>query len=1020
MPRRPSYKELERRVLDLEREALFRKRADQVLRKSEERFRMIFNYSPLGVIHFDENGTVLDCNERFLEIVGSPREKLIGFNMIHAMMDEKMRTAVIAGLAGKPNYFEGEYASVTGRKTTAIRAMFSPTHAEDGKFLGAVGLFEDITDQKQAENAVRRTREFMDKVGNAITDPIFVKDRQHCHIMVNNAECTLIGRTRSEILGKSDYDFFPKTQVDAFWEKEEAVFDTGEENESEENITDAQGDMRTIVTKKTLISDDEGNKFLVGIIRDITQRKRAELALQAAHQELRNILEFLPDATFVVNAEKKIISWNRAMEEMTGTRKEDMLGRGEYSYSLPFYGTRRPMLIDLVMSEDPEIETCYDFVKRIGRTVFGETYVPGTYRGRGAYLWSTAAPLLGTDGSITGFVQSIRDISERKRAEQNLKISEERFRAIFESARDCIYIKDRSFRYVLVNPAMEKLFGMPSEAIVGRNADYLYGEEAGRKVEEYDARVLAGETVSRESTRPIQSENRTFHLIKTPIRDQTGEIVGICGIARDMTERKRIEEQLKSALNFLQVLMDTIPTPIFYKDVNGLYLGCNQAFAAFLGREKEDIVGKSVYDLAPRDLAEIYSKMDTALLWDSGLQVYETSLLYADGTRHDVIFSKSTFADAHGPAGIVGVILDITDRKRAEQDLRESENRFRLMAESIQDVFWMGTPDFEKIFYANSAFEKVWGRTRQSLYDCALAFVEDVHPDDRPMLANEIAKLKNRGSFFDTEYRIVQPDGSTKWVRNRASRIRDEHGNLDLVAGVARDVTERRATEDALRQSEMELRFLSSKLLAAQEEERKKLAMELHDSLGASLVAIKISLENARDQFAEHGGCVEWIDGVIALAQRSLDDARRIVMDLRPTVLDDLGLLPAIDWFCRQFSGIYPAFRIETKIKVQENKIPETLKIIIFRILQEAFNNIGKYSRAKSIKISLLRKKNLMELTIRDDGQGFDLSSALSWDNGKRGLGLTSMKERTELSGGSFTIQSITGKGTTVRAAWLV
>ena len=117
--------------------------------------------------------------------------------------------------------------------------------------------------------------------------------------------------------------------------------------------------------------------------------------------------------------------------------------------------------------------------------------------------------------------------------------------------------------------------------------------------------------------------------------------------------------------------------------------------------------------MAPKDLAEKYNEMDTALLSDPGVQTYETLVLYAGGTRHDVIFSKSTFPDAGGSAGIVGVILDITDLRRAEQDLKISENRFQLMAESIQDVFWMATPDFEQIFYVNPAFEKVWGRSRQ-------------------------------------------------------------------------------------------------------------------------------------------------------------------------------------------------------------------------------------------------------------------------------------------------------------------
>jgi PAS domain S-box-containing protein len=664
MSRKPSYSELERKIQELESEALMRRKADEVLRRSEERYRMIFNYSPLGIIHFDNDGFITDCNERFLEIMGAPRERLIGFNIIESLRNEKMREAVKAGISGKPNYFVGEYSSVTGNKSTPIRAMFSRINSADGRFLGAVGLFEDISNQTQAEEALRKSKEFLHTIGNSISDPILVKDRQHRFIMVNEALCALTGRKREEILGKTDYDFFPKDEVDVFWEKDELVFETGEENINEESLTDVQGITRTVVTKKTLISDSEGNKAIVVILRDITERKQAELSLKAAHQTLQDILEFLPDATLVIDREKRVISWNRAMEEMSGVKKEDIIGKGGFAYAVPFYGKKRPMLIDLVMEESPKIEKKYDYVKRTGTTVYGEAFVPGAFQGKGAYLWSTAAPLYSGDGSIIGFIQSIRDISERKKAEQELVLSEERFRAIFESAQDCIYLKDRSFKYVLVNPAMEKLFGISSAKLIGSNARSLYGEEAGQRVEAYDARVFAGEIISKESTKPIGNRNTTFHLIKAPIRDQKNNIIGLCGIARDITERKQTEGKLQEALNFLQVLMDTIPAPIFYKNAQGVYMGCNKAFASSLGLGREDIIGKSIFDIVPEKLAEDHSRMDAVLLDKLEVQTYETALPFADGAMHEVIFSKSVFSGADGPAGIVGVMLDITKRKK--------------------------------------------------------------------------------------------------------------------------------------------------------------------------------------------------------------------------------------------------------------------------------------------------------------------------------------------------------------------
>ncbi len=1022
----PTYEELEEKVQKLEREALGREQAEKTLRESEERYRMIFNCLPLGIVHFDGDGIVLDCNETYLEIVGAPKEKVIGFKLVESTRDEAIKSAIIAGLAGKPDHFEGDYRSVTGDKITPVRAICNRVASEDGRFWGAVGLFEDITARlpiqnlgEREENSPQALQEgYLGKIVNSIGDPIFVADRQHRLILVNDAKCTLAGRKREEMLGKTPLDLYPKEQADIFLEKDEVVFETGEENVNEEKITDGEGSIRTIITKKTLHTDSHGSKFIIGVARDITAHKEAELALMATHLQLKDIIEFLPDATFVIDRERTVLAWNRAMEDMTGLKKSDVLGKCQHGYAVPFYGRETPMLIDLVMSEKPDIEKRYDFVKRVGNTIYGESFVPGAYQGKGAYLWCTAAPLLADDGSITGFIESIRDISDRKKAEQELRLSEERFRVIFESAQDCICLKDRSLRYVLVNPAMEKLLGIPAAQIIGRSSQNVYGEECGKLIDEDDERVLAGEIVTKEYTGVIQNRSRTLHLVKVPIRDQTGEIVSSCCISRDITEIKQTEKKLQDALNFLQVLMDTISTPIFYKSADGLYLGCNRAFASCLGLDREAIIGRSIFDVAPKELAEEYHKMDSALWRGQGEQTFETSLTYSDGTRHDVIFSRSTFPDTGGSAGIVGVILDITGLKRAERDLKISENRFQLMAESTRDVFWIGAIDFEKIFYVNPAFEKVWGSSRQEVYNNPGPFMDSIHPDDRERVFVEIGRLKADGDACDAEYRIIRPDGSLRWIRNSTCVVGDDQGGCCLITGVAKDITERKITGEALRKSESELRFLSSKLLAAQELERKKIAAELHDSLGSSLSAIKISIEHALDKIVKGETGQALLERSIGLTQNTIEDVRRMIMDLRPSMLDDLGLIETVGWFLRQFKECYPGIGIEKKIALKENRIPEALKIVMFRLLQEAFHNIGKYSRTNSVKLRLVRRRGALELTIRDYGVGFDMVTALSRESGARGLGLTSMKERTELSGGCFTIISKIGKGTLIRAAW--
>jgi len=208
-------------------------------------------------------------------------------------------------------------------------------------------------------------------------------------------------------------------------------------------------------------------------------------------------------------------------------------------------------------------------------------------------------------------------------------------------------------------------------------------------------------------------------------------------------------------------------------------------------------------------------------------------------------------------------------------------------------------------------------------------------------------------------------------------------------------------------------------LITIQEEERRRIARELHDSIGSSLSAIKFGLENNIEQVKAIPALHESLITLISLSQQTIDEVRRIMVDLRPSMLDDLGLVSTLGWFCRQFHMVYPNICVEDQIGVAEEEIPEHLKIVIFRVAQEAFNNIAKYSRAELVSLALDKKDSVITLSIEDSGEGFDLGGAPSVSNQLKGLGLTSMRERTELSGGTFAIESVIGEGTLIRAAWI-
>ncbi|MEJ2363234.1 MAG: response regulator [Deltaproteobacteria bacterium] len=219
-----------------------------------------------------------------------------------------------------------------------------------------------------------------------------------------------------------------------------------------------------------------------------------------------------------------------------------------------------------------------------------------------------------------------------------------------------------------------------------------------------------------------------------------------------------------------------------------------------------------------------------------------------------------------------------------------------------------------------------------------------------------------------------------------------------------------------LRKSEMQLRLLSSKLIEAQEDERELIARELHDSIGASLTAIIYALEEAIDSVSDEQAIQ--LKEVLSMAQETVEETRRISSNLRPSILDDLGILATINWFFRQFEGLYDSIKIEKHIEVREDEVAAPLKIAIYRIIQEALNNAAKHSEADTVRVSLRRTEERLELTIADNGIGLDAATLFHQGEPGTGMGLDGMKERTEFLGGSFTIRSKREEGTVVKASW--
>ena len=365
-------------------------------------------------------------------------------------------------------------------------------------------------------------------------------------------------------------------------------------------------------------------------------------------------------------------------------------------------------------------------------------------------------------------------------------------------------------------------------------------------------------------------------------------------------------------------------------------------------------------------------------------------------------------------AALDGVNLEIQVRRKAEEAVQRSEEKYITVVEnSPTGIFILRD---QKILYANPRFFEIVRRSPDQL--AAIRPWEILHPEDRPLLREIWQQCLAEPSLpQDCECRILTQAGVVRWISGRSAVIpfRDRPAILVNI----QDTTERHEAVQALQDAQEALHGLSARMISIQENERFRVARELHDSIGSALSAIKFMVEGSLEAAVQGSGDgrLTGLRAVIPVIQNSVEEVRRIAMALRPLTLDDLGLIVTIEWFLREFQTAHPGMKVERRIGLTEESIPDPLKIDIFRILQEGTTNSAKYSLASRMRVSLWREEDQLVLEMEDDGVGFD-PAALGHPDATGGFGLASMRERAKWSGGELSILTARGKGTRIRARW--
>jgi len=497
-------------------------------------------------------------------------------------------------------------------------------------------------------------------------------------------------------------------------------------------------------------------------------------------------------------------------------------------------------------------------------------------------------------------------------------------------------------------------------------------------------------------------EKRTLELM------QTNE-----HLENEIEERRQAEKARRASEDEYRSLFENLQEVFYRTDSSGRVTIISPYIEKITGYTPDEFIGKRIGDfyVTPQERDKLWQ----SLLDNEYVENYEVLLKRRNGTSVWLSANARLFKNGAGEVlGLEGTARDISERKEMEEELRHREEMLRAQYLSIpiptytwrkqgEDFILV---DFNKASedFTSGHISHYVGRRAQDLYRTRHDIIYDFKRCFR--MRSSIKR--------DTPYRMFTTE-EEKHITLTCAYVPP-----DMVMVHMEDITQSKLAQEKLKRSEKNLRLLSSQLLTAKEEERKRIAQDLHDSIGQHLTTIKFNTENALCQMERRDGPItlHCLKITIPIIQRTIVEVRRISMDLRPPTLDDLGIVATISWFCREFQNVYTDISIHQNIEVEEQEIPEDLKTTIFRILQEAFNNIAKHSRATIVTLTLRRTADLIELKIRDNGTGFNVREKTMNEENPTGIGLASMEERAELSGGIFSLQSKPNVGTTITSSW--
>jgi|GEM_PF-1488774 len=878
---------------------------------------------------------------------------------------------------------------------------------------------------------------------------VYSIDEQGCIYDVNRRYLEQLGYSREEMLGKKIIDFMTPESAERFPANMLQFWQKGYARDIPYQYLRKDGTVLDVLLDCDTALNEEGNLISLSAMRNITPRRQVEAALDKSESQLQLALNSARMGAWQWDLTTGQTTYSHGADRLLGLPPGSLMSSDVDFYAGVHPGDR----VQVTQAIDQAImgEGTYDVDYRILSYDGSLRWV----RSKGEVLWDDR-------GKPVVMVGIVMDITDRQLAGES-----HRFQAnLLDAVKQAVIATNIDGEILYWNQFAETLYGYPADLAIGQDiAEVISSPDLQAQSDNILALLEFGDSWVGELM--VQHYNgRAFPVMVTasPIYDYEETLIGIVSISIDITERKQmeaslrksnanlgivVEEQtleLKETIDRLQQetahrhqseqrfrnLVETSNDWIWEVDENLVYTYVSPKVREVLGYEPKALLGTTLYNLMPPleadRVAQIFATFATE---QHPFTCLENTNIHHGGRIVVLETSGTPFFDQTGRfCGYRGIARDITDRKLAEAALRESETRFRQIAENIPDVFWITPSDMKQILYVSPAYEEVWGRSCASLYQSPQSLIEAVHPDDRAQIL--LAQKESTQQEHSQEYRIVRPDGSIRWILDRAFPVRDEAGNLLRVVGLAKDVTDRKLSEAERKQAEAETLAALAKARELSELKSRFISITSHEfrtpltTILASTSLLKnfshkLSPEDKEKRLhkieVEVGNMTTLLEDVLLIGQAEAGQTpfnpldlklREFCQDLVEEVKFTIGATHEFDLIC--------PYDQET-VAVDEK--------LMRQILMNLLSNAIKYSTVGSI-ISLTVELDAENVIFQVQDQGIGIPEAdrehlfQAFHRAKNvgtisgtGLGLSIVKNAVTLHRGTITIDSQIGVGTT-------